>query len=278
MNLAISNIAWDSKQDTILYSTMQRLGYTGLEIAPTRIFPERPYEHLEEARAFAHQLKESYGLSVCSMQSIWYGRKESLFGTFEERKQLLDYSKQAIDFAAAMECPNLVFGCPRNRWRPEHGALEPVLEFFQEIAIYAAQHHTTFSIEPNPPLYHTNFINRTCEACSLVQHIRSSLLEPTCYKGIAVNLDLGTILENHESLEDFPTWLPFIHHIHISEPSLNCLIRSHEDIYRRLIDSVQKAWKDDIWQGYLSIEMGRLDSLDKLLEIMAWIPSLFNYH
>ena len=146
MNLSISNIAWDSKQDTFLYSAMQSLGYTGLEIAPTRIFPERPYEHLEEAREFAYQLKENYGLSVCSMQSIWYGRTESLFGTSKDRRKLLDYSKQAIDFASAMGCPNLVFGCPKNRQRPEHAAIEPVLEFFQETAVYAARHHTVFSI------------------------------------------------------------------------------------------------------------------------------------
>ncbi|MCI8557221.1 MAG: sugar phosphate isomerase/epimerase [Lachnospiraceae bacterium] len=275
MNLSISNIAWDSKQDTFLYSAMQSLGYTGLEIAPTRIFPERPYEHLEEAREFAYQLKENYGLSVCSMQSIWYGRTESLFGTSKDRRKLLDYSKQAIDFASAMGCPNLVFGCPKNRQRPEHAAIEPVLEFFQETAVYAARHHTVFSIEANPPLYHTNFINTTDQACSLVRHMRSSLSDPAARKGIAVNLDLGTILENQEPLEDFPSWLPLIGHIHISEPGLTCLTKDHTDVYSRLIEFIRNAWQEKNWQGYLSIEMGRLDSQEKLLEIMTWIRSLF---
>ena len=83
MNLSISNIAWKPEQDASVYAAMEKMGYTGLEIAPTRIFPESPYTHLKEARAFARQLKEHYGLSVCSMQSIWYGRTESLFGSRE---------------------------------------------------------------------------------------------------------------------------------------------------------------------------------------------------
>lgn len=56
---------------------------------------------------------------MISMQSIWYGRTEKLFGTEEERNLLLDYTKSAVDFAAAIGCKNLVFGCPKNRCIPE---------------------------------------------------------------------------------------------------------------------------------------------------------------
>ena len=47
--------------------------------------------------------------SVASMQSIWYQRTEKLFGSEAERETLLSYTKQAIDFAEAAGCPNLVF-------------------------------------------------------------------------------------------------------------------------------------------------------------------------
>lgn len=271
MNLSISNIAWKPEQDASVYAAMEKMGYTGLEIAPTRIFPESPYTHLKEARAFARQLKEHYGLSVCSMQSIWYGRTESLFGNREEREKLLDYTRQAIDFAEALSCPNLVFGCPRNRRRPEGADLGPVLEFFQKTAAYAAECRATFSIEPNPPLYHTNFINTTEEACALTEKIRASLSAPSDREGIAVNLDLGTILENKESLEMLPAQLPLIRHIHISEPGLVCLTESHRDIYRSLTDLVRKAWKEHTWKGFLSIEMACLDSRERLFEVMGWI-------
>ena len=119
MKLSISNIGWDAKQDEAVYRLMGAYGVSGLEIAPTRIFPEAPYSQREEAKRWSENLKAQYGFGVSSMQSIWYGRQEKLFGNEEERQMLLAYTKEAIDFAAAVGCGNLVFGCPRNRNVPE---------------------------------------------------------------------------------------------------------------------------------------------------------------
>ena len=38
--LAISNIAWHKEDDEAVYTAMQQAGFTGLEIAPTRIFTD----------------------------------------------------------------------------------------------------------------------------------------------------------------------------------------------------------------------------------------------
>ncbi len=43
MKLSISNIGWQPEDDRHVYDLMMRYGYSGLEIAPTRIFPEAPY-------------------------------------------------------------------------------------------------------------------------------------------------------------------------------------------------------------------------------------------
>ena len=40
MKLALSNIAWTVEQDECMHGLMKRIGYEGLEIAPTRIFPQ----------------------------------------------------------------------------------------------------------------------------------------------------------------------------------------------------------------------------------------------
>ena len=53
MKLSISNIGWLSKQDSRVYEMMKKYGFSGLEIAPTRIFPENPYDHLKEAGEWA---------------------------------------------------------------------------------------------------------------------------------------------------------------------------------------------------------------------------------
>ena len=39
MKLSISNIGWEKKDDKAVYQFMKKYGFTGLEIAPTRIFP-----------------------------------------------------------------------------------------------------------------------------------------------------------------------------------------------------------------------------------------------
>ena len=45
MKLSISNIAWSKEDDDKVYGFMRELGYSGLEIAPTRIFEGQPYQN-----------------------------------------------------------------------------------------------------------------------------------------------------------------------------------------------------------------------------------------
>ena len=155
MKLSISNIAWSAEQDVQVYELLQKYGYSGLEIAPTRIFPKTPYNKKTVAKAWSRRLKRDYGLSVSSMQSIWYGRQEKIFGTERERQNLVDYTKQAIDFAAAIDCKNLVFGCPKNRNLADSVDEQIALLFFKELGEYAANKDIAIGMEANPPIYNT---------------------------------------------------------------------------------------------------------------------------
>ena len=98
--ISISNIAWSGDLDTRIYQVMKEYGLSGLEIAPTRVFQKEPYDKLIEAGAWAGKLKKQYGFIIPSMQSIWFGRQERLFGTEEERRELVNYTKKAIEFPA----------------------------------------------------------------------------------------------------------------------------------------------------------------------------------
>ena len=51
MKLSISNIAWDETHDLKMYQKMKEYRYTGLEIAPTRIFGENPYQNLKKLQS-----------------------------------------------------------------------------------------------------------------------------------------------------------------------------------------------------------------------------------
>ena len=112
--LAISNIAWQKDDDETVYAAMQQAGFTGLELAPTRIFSEAPYENLTSALLFGGYLKNRWGFSVPSLQSIWYGQTGNIFDPVQA-EELLDYTAEAFQFAHTINCPSLVFGCPKNR-------------------------------------------------------------------------------------------------------------------------------------------------------------------
>ncbi len=161
MKLAASNIGWKSEYDRAMYKWFEQNEIHGLEIAPTRIFPDDPYGDIKRAVIWSESLKEEFNLDVVSMQSIWYGRKENLFSSSKEREILTEYTKRAMDFAQAIGCGNLVFGCPRNR-NVERGADEGIAEdFFGNLGDYAYHHDTVLAMEANPPVYNTNFCNTT---------------------------------------------------------------------------------------------------------------------
>lgn len=261
MKLSITNIAWTADSDSEILAYLGAAGFSGLEIAPTRIFPEKPYDHLDRARAWAETLKKTYGLEVPSMQSIWYGRTELMFGPEAERRALVDYTKQAILFAEAIGCGNLVFGNPKNRDTDDVTRDEPAaIEFFREIGDFAAAHGSVVALEPNPVIYNTRLMNTTEQAFEMARKINSA--------GIKVNVDFGTMLHNGESPEyllDIPRW---INHVHISEPYLAPLVR--RDAHRRLFEILREI----DYRRYVSIEMGNRSTVDDVKKAIDYVSQL----
>ncbi len=261
MKLSISNIAWEEQQDTEIYARMKEKGFCGLEIAPTRIFPEQPYEKRKEAYLWSRNLKKEYGFSVCSMQSIWFGRQEKVFGSEQERQLLIAYTKKAIDFAAAVECGNLVFGCPRNRNLPDGGKPEFAVGFFRELGDYAASKGTVIGMEANPPIYHTNYINDTLSALELVEDVDS--------EGFRLNLDVGTMIQNGEDISELNGKVGLINHVHISEPGLRPIEK--RELHMELRDILLR----ENYRGFVSVEMGRTENITLIDGILEYIRGVF---
>jgi len=243
-NLAASNIAWPRERDAEMYRFLAENGFTGLEVAPARLFPPGAggiYKRLDEAAAFAETLRGAWGLRVVSMQSIWRGRAERLFGSPEERRALAAHTRDAARFARALGCGSLVFGCPRNRavpaGMPAEAAAEIAAAFFAEIADAAAEHGAVIALEPNPPIYDTNFVTTTAAAFALC----AAVSRP----GLKVNVDAGAMLYNHESADIVAGRLDMVSHIHVSEPGLG-------PVERRPLHRALAALP---YTGFFSLEM-----------------------
>lgn len=261
MKLSISNIAWPGEQDEAVYELMKQYGFIGLEIAPTRWFAQNPYEHIQEARKEYEYLNQKYGLQISSMQSIWYGKSENIWNNEEDREKLERYTKEAVDFAEAIGCRNLVFGCPRNRNMPEGVRKSEVFSFFRNLGSYAEAHNTVVAMEANPPIYHTNYINRTDEAIALIKKIDSS--------GFRLNLDIGTMIENGEDIEVLKENWTLVNHVHVSEPFL-------APIQKRLLHrELAHEMRQNGYSGFVSVEMGSQSNMEQIKEAMAYVAEVF---
>lgn len=257
MKLAISNIAWTSENDREIYQFLSEHQFSGLEIAPSRIFSTNPYEHIIEAQEFANYLKKQYNLEICSMQSILYGKTENIFSSDEERENLISYTKKAINFAQAINCSNLVFGCPKNRILNSSEKLFLAEDFFIQLANYAQEHDVVISMEAIPRIYGTNFINTTNEAFNFCQKINK--------KNFNVNVDLGTMIYNNEDYNIIYKNINFINHIHISEPKLMPI--KEREIHKKL--------KNLPYRKYFSIEMKNFNNLQAVKKAIVYIEGLF---
>jgi len=264
MNLSISNIAWSVENDQEMYDFLNKHNFNGLEIAPTRIFGSSPYNHLIEAKDFAVRLKKDYELTISSMQSIWYGITESIFVSDTDRQILINYTKEAINFACAVNCKNLVFGCPKNRNIPvgmNADVFLPIVHnFFNTIGNYAAEHDVFIAIEPNPPIYNTNFINTTEEAFELCKAIKNH--------GIKVNVDLGTMIYNNEDVKILSKNINLINHVHISEPHLVPIEK--RELHKEIITELCSAG----YEKFISIEMGNKNNIEIVKETILYVKEL----
>ncbi|CAH0438848.1 Conserved hypothetical protein, beta/alpha TIM barrel motif [Clostridium neonatale] len=195
------------------------------------------------------------------MQSIWYGKTERIFGTEQERNELLSYTKKAIDFANIIECNNIVMGCPKNRVIRKKEDKEVASYFFYELGEYAKKKNTILSIEPNPTIYNTNFINYTSEAFSLAKQVNSC--------GFRVNVDLGTIIYNNEDIKTLEDNIELVNHIHISEPNLVLIKKRNIHV---ILANILKQKK---YNNFISIEMGKCDDIQQVKDSIEYIKEVF---
>ena len=262
MKLSVSNIAWNESFNDTIYEYLAQEDYTGIEIAPKKIFPNFPDVNPDELIEFKNSINKKYHLIISSMQGIWYGITENIFSSAQERAFLLDYTKKIIISAEYLECKNIVFGCPKNRafaGKLDNGIAE---SFFYELGCYAEKHNTVIALEPNPIIYNTNFLNTTKDVIDFISNAN-------CY-GLKINVDLGTIIYNNEKLDNIIDNITFINHVHISEPNL-------EHIQKRAIhEELALILRDNKYKNYVSIEMKEQNNINKVMDVIKYIKSIFN--
>ena len=216
MILAISNIAWNHEEDDAISRLMQQYEFAGVEIAPTKIWPEPLKASDAELAAYA-RFWQARGVRISSLQALLFGRPDlAIFGTPEARRKTFDYLNGIIQLGGKLGAEILVFGSPKNRMIGDiaREQAEPIaVEFFRNVGQAAVDNGTVFCIEPNPKAYGCDFVTTSAEGRDLVDKVD--------HPGFGLHLDAAGMTMSHEDIElELDNSIPRLCHFHISEPNL----------------------------------------------------------
>jgi len=247
MKLAVSNIAWDVHDDPEILSLLRELGVDGVEVAPTKIWPNWEGATADAAAGYRRFLA-SKGFEIPSFQAIVYGRPDlKLFESEARRAAFLKHLTRVADLAQAMDARRLVFGAPKNRRREALSSAEAeaiAVPLFRKAAELCHSRDTVFCLEPNPPDYHCDFATHAEEGRLLVEKVD--------HPGFRLHLDAaGMLLAGDDPAQAIGAAGPLLAHFHASEPMLGDFSQPADDHHRRAAAELRRIGYD----GWVSIEM-----------------------
>lgn len=262
MKLSVSNIAWDAKDNYDILTFLQKKDIRHIEIAPSIPFSNLLETKKTEVESYRHYLN-NFNVSCVSFQSLFYPFPD--INIFHQPEEAIDKLDSIIQVAAHLGCKNLVFGSPKNRNTEGLTSLEieeNSIAFFTQLGDVSKNYDVTIALEANPTIYNCNFLTSTLEVIDFLKILDHS--------HVKLNLDLGTITVNNESVETiFNQGKYFINHVHLSEPYLAEF--QNFDLAERVI----RHLKEMEYSNFISLEMRKSTNeslksiLSKLVEVVS---------
>lgn len=244
MRWAFSNLGFPHEAPAA-WQLLREHGVTGIEVAPTRIWPNWQGMNMHAAREYRTKLDDA-GFTVPALQAVLYARAEArLFDPSGERVFLAHMSEVAR-LAQDLGAPVVVWGAPKQRDRgtlSDEAAMEHLTPLLQQLAGVYENHDTCLCIEPNPRRYGCNFVVNAQEGLELVRRVDR--------KGFGLHLDAaGMFLEGDDLKTLWPTVGKALRHFHISEPDLGDFCAPQVP-HEKNLDVLRKQR----YQGWCSVEM-----------------------
>jgi D-psicose/D-tagatose/L-ribulose 3-epimerase len=257
MKLSISHIAWPPEQEEFYLKRLAGFGCSGLEIAPSRLWPEPLQANKKQRLAFKNQV-QAWGLEISALHALLYQRHDlGLFRTLEVEARTIAYIEGLCELAADLGARVLVFGSPKNRRRgdlPLEQALAQATRFFSRIAHRAAAVGVCLCIEPLGP-GETDFISTAREGLTLVEMVN--------HKGFGLHLDAKAVAE--EGKDFLAIIRPVLHrleHFHINDPELVEVNSTGAVDHAALGHTLKNVG----YRKYVSIEMRTLPEYPQAIE------------
>lgn len=214
MKLAISNIAWAAKDESDLFPHLRNCGVKGIEVAPTKLWPEWKGATAASAQSYRKHL-ENEGFEIPALQALLFGRPDLQLFDFSARSALKNHFQFLAELACALGAKVLVFGSPKNRQRGQlatEDALNYAADVMRELGDLCHQYGLCIGWEHNPWEYGCDFITNAADARIFVDRVQSP--------GLQLHLDSSGLHMCGGSIErTIQKTAPFIHY-HASEPML----------------------------------------------------------
>ena len=216
------------RNDSAVSGLLADRGIDLIDVAPGKYFSDIP--NTKDSEIFAvRKAWSDRGVSIRGMQALLYGTSGlNLFGSDESAIAMLDHLRSASRIAAGLGAKYLTFGSPKNRDRSglsDEQVETRSHEFFRKLGDIAAEYDVIICLEPNPITYGANFMTTTPDTAAVVSKI--------AHPAIKMQLDTGAMALNDESADSIAAFLPFVAHVHASEPNLRALTgvgMSHREI------------------------------------------------
>lgn len=270
MKLAVSNIAWPQAQDAAVAEVLKDLGISGIEIAPTKIWPH-PLNATETEIDDYRSFWKDRGIAIVAAQALLFGKPElTLFESTETRQQTFDYLAGIVRLCARLGAEALVFGSPKNRRvgsLPHHEASRNAVEFFSRVGEIAANTGTCIVMEANPPDYGADFVTRAAEAFELVERVN--------HPGFRLHLDTGCMTLAGDPIgRTFDRGFTLLKHFHVSEPNLDPPVTSGRVDHAEFAAELQLHG----YSGWVSLEMREQQpfSLEDFARSLKWLTQQYS--
>lgn len=264
MKLAISNIAWDQHDDHEILTGLRDRGVLGIEVAPTKVWPEWKGADPKQAALYRSKLS-SLGFDIPAMQAILFGRPELQLFDRDCYDSFYDHIKVVADLAAELGAAVLVFGAPKNRVRGQlstRDAMFQAADFFREAAEICQQRHCCIGLEHNPVGYGCDFVTNVADARELVDLVD--------HPGFKLHLDSAGIHMCGQSIDKVIKGAGEFVHYHISEPMLEAVAGGEVDH-----EQAAKSLVDIDYSGWVSIEMKQVSDTDIIYRSVARATSCY---
>ncbi|NWG45406.1 MAG: sugar phosphate isomerase/epimerase [Alphaproteobacteria bacterium] len=267
MKLAVSNIAWDAPEAEHMLAGLARAGVRGIEVAPTKLWPDWTGASPSAARKAALRFSEA-GFSVPALQAILFGRPDLLvFGTAEQQAALVEHIERVAALAEGLGARVLVFGSPRNRdpgVLSADEAMDRAADLFRRMAERCEPHGVCLCLEPNPGRYDCRFLTRWQDVVRMVERVD--------HPGLQAHFDVACVaLEGDDPAAELARGGPMPAHLHVTEPDLGPFGAPSLDHAR-----IGAAVRARTYPNWISIEMRRADDpLSRVLEAVELVKRCY---